>query len=286
MAQKLDVALGASDTLGEGPWWDTTTGELWRVDILDGRAHRWNPTTHETAEWDLGEDVGFVVPARDGQLIAGRRTEVSIIDLSNTEITTLVRTPGSTAARLNDGKADRAGRVWAGTIVDDQTNPQAVFGKIDNGEFVVALGGLLISNGLGWSPDDTTMYVTDSGVKTIWAFDYDIEHGELSNQRVFATDTDCAPDGLTVDAEGGVWSAKWDGARVVRYDEDGSISAVIEASATRLTSCAFGGSELDTLFVTSASVGLDVAEVSTTGAGSVFAIQPGVLGLPERRAVL
>jgi sugar lactone lactonase YvrE len=290
MKTTFDVALRATDRLGEGPWWDAELGELWRVDILAGLAHRWNPLTGAAIVVDVGQDVGFVVPTADGRLLAGRRTDAAVIDINggegNPEGEPVVPTPGSSPARFNDGKTDRSGRVWAGTIVDDQADPQAVFGKIDGAGFTTALTGLLISNGLGWSPDNRTMYVTDSGVQTIWAFDYDLEHGELTNQRVFATDEDCAPDGLTVDAEGGVWSAKWDGARVVRYDPDGTVSAVIEMPASRPTSCAFGGPNLDTLYVTSASVGLDDQEIEDTAAGSVFAAQTGVFGLRETPAVL
>lgn len=286
MTDVFEVALRATDTLGEGPWWDHGRGQLWRVDILGGRAHRWSPDTGQADAWNMGEDVGFVVPTVNGTLVAGRRSDAIVMDLETGAKTQIIQTPGSTSARFNDGKTDRIGRIWAGTIVDDQTNPRAVFGSVDHSGFTEAFDGLLISNGLGWSPDDQTMYVTDSGVQTIWAFDYDLVRGHLSNQRVFATDDDCAPDGLTVDAEGGVWSAKWGGSRVVRYEPDGSVSAVFEAPVSRPTSCAFGGPELDTLYVTSASVGLDDRELAQSPAGSVLAIQPGVCGLPEALAVL
>ncbi len=286
MTKNLEVALPATDTLGEGPWWDVSLGALWRVDILGGLAHSWDPRTGEMAQWNLGQDVGFIIPMADGRLVAGRRRDVVVVDLADGSETTIAQTPGITQARFNDGKTDRSGRVWAGTIVDDQSKPTAVFGHVDKTGFTETFGGLTISNGLGWSPDNSTMYVTDSGARTIWAFDYDLDHGEMSNKRVFATDDDCAPDGLTVDAEGGVWSAKWDGARVVRYEPDGSVSAVIPAPVSRPTSCAFGGPALDTLYVTSASVGLADGEIETTPAGSVLAVQPGVLGLPEAPAVL
>lgn len=286
MATTLEVALQASDRLGEGPWWDAALEALWRVDILQGLAHRWDPVTGAQSRWHLGQDVGFIVPAADGRLVAGRRSDVAIIDLSDGGETSIAPTPGTTSARFNDGKTDRRGRVWAGTIVDDHSNPAAVFGRVDQSGFTETLGGMTISNGLGWSPDNTTMYVTDSGAQTIWAFDFDIGRGEMSNKRAFVIDDDCAPDGLTVDAEGGVWSAKWDGARVVRYEPDGSISAVIDAPVSRPTSCAFGGEGLQTLYVTSASAGLSEAEVAASPAGSVLAVQPGVSGLPESPADL
>lgn len=286
MATTLEVALPAIDTLGEGPWWDVSRGALWRVDILRGLAHLWNPETGEVARWDLGQDVGFIIPTLEGGLVAGRRTDAVVLDLGDQSEVSLAQTPGQDPSRFNDGKTDRSGRVWAGTIVDDQTQPTAVFGRVDRSGFTETLGGLGISNGLGWSPDNATMYVTDSGVQTIWAFDYDLDQGEMSNKRVFATDEDCAPDGLTVDAEGGVWSAKWDGGRIVRYEPNGSVSAVVESPAARPTSCAFGGPGFNTLYVTSASVGLPDEEIGATSAGSVFAVQPGVSGLAESPANL
>ncbi|MGH1493577.1 MAG: SMP-30/gluconolactonase/LRE family protein, partial [Acidimicrobiales bacterium] len=229
MPLTFDVALDARDSLGEGPWWDQRSGELLRVDILQRFIHRWNPATGSTSSLDVGEDVGFAVPTQGGNLIAGLRSGLSIIDNSTIDSATnsvagndagsrelLCPIPGSSPARFNDGKTDRAGRIWAGTIVDDQSEPDAVFGRLHADRFVPVLDGFSISNGLGWSPDSTTMYVTDSGVKTIWAFDFDDETLELTNRRPFVVDTDYTPDGLTVDAEGGVWSAKWDGSRVVR----------------------------------------------------------------------
>ena len=138
-----------------------------------------------------------------------------------------------------------------------------------------------ISNGLGWSPNNDTMYVTDSAIRTIWAFDFDPEVGAPRNRRVFAVDVDQYPDGLTVDAEGGVWSAKWDGSRVVRYDPDGSLSTVIDAPVSRPTSCMFGGPGLATLYVTSSLIGLDPDKLAATPAGCVLAVEPGVAGIPE-----
>lgn len=281
----LEVVVDDGDQLGEGPWWSVREQLLWRVDILGHVVHSWSPESDETARWDLDDVVGFAVPAGDGDSILGLRTGIVRTSLSTGEQRELAPTPGVGAGRFNDGKTDRRGRVWAGTIVDDQSVLNGAFGHLGEDGFIVHLDGMGISNGLGWSPDNETMYVTDSAVRTIWSFDFDIDSAELSNRRIFAVDDDCEPDGLTVDAEGGVWSAKWDGARVVRYDPDGTISQVVEAPVSRPTSCMFGGRDLDTLYVTSASVGLDEEERASTPAGAVLAIQPGVTGVPETRAV-
>lgn len=284
MTTSLEVVLHGEDELGEGPWWSVRDQTLWRVDILGHLVHSWSPETGETARWDLGEDVGFAVPAGPAQVVAGLRRGIVLANLETGDHVELAGLPGTGAGRLNDGKTDRRGRVWAGTIVDDQDIRDGAFGLLKDGGFLTKLDGMGISNGLGWSPNNDTMYVTDSAVRTIWAFDFDAESATLENRRVFAMDSDCAPDGLTVDAEGGIWSAKWGGSKVVRYDPDGSISETVHAPVAQPTSCMFGGRELDTLYVTSARVGLDETERSSTPAGSVLAVQPGVRGLPEVEA--
>jgi len=286
MTSELTVALPAEDELGEGPWWSVADQSLWRVDILSRAVHRWSPATGEQSSWDVGDDVGFAVPAVDGSVVAGLRSGLFRIDLDTGARVRLTDYPASGPGRFNDGKTDRRGRVWAGTIVDDHARPDGCFGRLDDRRFTVVLDGVTISNGLGWSPDNATMYFTDSAAATIWAFDFDAESGAMSNRRVFATDDGCAPDGLTVDAEGGVWSAKWDGARIVRYDADGAVSDVIAAPVSRPTSCMFGGPDLDVLYVTSARAGLSTEECAATPAGAVLAVEPGVRGLGETEAVI
>lgn len=285
MTQTLEVVLTARDVLGEGPWWSVRNQVLWRVDILGHLLHSWSPHSDQIATWDIGDDVGFAVPVDDTHVLVGLRSGIDLLDLETGERTVIAWNPGTGASRFNDGKTDKLGRIWAGTIVDDQSVPDGVFGTLRGDEFAVQLDGIGISNGLGWSPDNSIMYVTDSAVRTIWAFDFDPDTSTLRNRRAFAVDEDCEPDGLTVDAEGGVWSAKWNGGKVVRYDPNGDVSEVLDAPVSRPTSCMFGGKDLDILFVTSASVGLDDAERSATPAGSVLAVQPGVQGLPEVEAI-
>ena len=284
MSSPFEIAINDHDVLGEGPWWSPRDGVLWRVDILGQTLHSWNPVSGASEHWPVGEDLGFAVPTSDGRLVLGLRSGIAIFDPATGEQEPLIQTPGSAQSRFNDGKTDRQGRVWAGTIVDDLTVRNGVFGRLDANDFHIGADDLGISNGLGWSPDNATMYLTDSAIGTIWAYDFDSDTARMTNRRTFAVDNDCEPDGLTVDAEGGVWSAKWDGGRVVRYDADGVISEVVEIPVSRPTSCSFGGPGLDTLFVTSASVGLDEDECASTGAGAVFAMTPGVIGIAETEA--
>lgn len=279
----LEVALSATDELGEGPWWSVADQCLWRVDIPAGLLHRWRPADGESIIHQLPCEIGFAVPTHERMVVVGLRQGVSVFDPVSGSVDVLAHpAPDRPEIRFNDGKTDRAGRLWGGTLTDDEREPTAALYRLsEQGVLTTVIDGIVVSNGLGWSPDGLTMYYTDSGPRTIWAFDFDPVTGTPSDRRVFATDVDHYPDGLTVDAEGGVWSAKWAGGRVVRYDADGSVSAVITAPVSKPTSCMFGGPDLDILYVTSARVGLDAAELAESPAGSVLAIEPGVSGIPE-----
>ncbi len=272
------------DLLGEGPWWDVQTRFLHWVDIEGRRVRR--VRLDGTGEVQLGttSEVGFAVPTVRGSLLAGLRDGLHELDATTGAARLVFPADYDTGShRINDGKTDRRGRVWFGTKHDPETAATSSFYRFDgDGDGVQrVLDGIITSNGLGWSPDDAVMYHTDSLVRTIFAYDFDAERGGLSGRRVFAEDPGtCVPDGLTVDAEGFVWAAKWDGGVVVRYAPDGSVAARLELPVCRPTSCMFVGDRLDTLAVTSAvSPGRDEPL-----AGSVFLIDVGVLGLPERRA--
>ena len=279
----LEVALPATDELGEGPWWSVADQCLWRVDIPARLLHRWRPADGDSTEYQLPSEIGFAVPTHDRTVVVGLRLGIALFDPAGGSVDVLAHpAPDRPEIRFNDGKTDRAGRLWAGTLTDGEREPTAALYRLsDDGALTTVVEGVVVSNGLGWSPDGHTMYYTDSGPRTIWAFDFDPVTGTPSDRRVFATDVDYFPDGLTVDAEGGVWSAKWAGGRVVRYDADGSVSAVITAPVSKPTSCMFGGPDLDILYVTSARVGLDAAELAGSPAGSVLAVEPGVVGIPE-----
>lgn len=277
-----EVGLPCGDLLGEGPWWSVRDQALWRVDIQGKLLHRWEPSTGAEKSWQLGEPIGCFVPCENERYgIAGLKSGIAFIDLETGNVLPLIDPePDWPDNRFNDGKCDRSGRLWAGTM-DDNEAAGAVGGfyRLDrDGSVHPQLSDITTSNGLGWSPDNKTFYYTDSGVRTIWAYDFDAEAAIISNQRVFVTDTDCSPDGLTVDSEGFVWGAKWGGSRVVRYDPDGQIERTIDVPASRVTSVSFGGPELETLYITTARWGTADKEPL---AGHLFHCAPGVQGLAE-----
>lgn len=271
------------DVLGEGPWWDVASGRLLWVDIKGHRIRSARLDGSDATAFATSSEPGFVVPDEDGRFVVGLRDGLWLLDESGAPLRQLM-TPDydTTTNRINDGKTDRAGRVWFGTMEDVEKTPSSAFYRMDRGVVTRRFGGLVTSNGLGWSPDDTVMYHTDSLTRSIYAYDFDAATGSMRNRRVFALDPlDCVPDGLTVDAEGCVWAAKWDGGRLLRYAPDGSVVARVDVPVARPTSCAFVGDRLDVLAVTTAQT----PGAEEPLAGRVLLLDVGVTGIPERRAL-
>ena len=278
---------GANALLGESPTWYGAEGVLYWVDIKRPAVFRFDPTHGQTGHWPMQRPVGCVAPCRSLQrLVFADAYGFGFLDLATGQITRIAdpesRLPGN---RFNDGKVDRAGRLWAGTIDDQCVKPSGSLYRLDsNGSVHHMASGFICSNGLGWSPDNRTMYFTDSMVRTLWAYDFDLGAGALGARRVFArlVDHDGVPDGLTVDSQGFVWVAVWDGWRVIRYAPDGTIDREVRMPVQRPSSCMFGGPDLRTLYVTSACVELGWKALKGGPlAGALFALECSVAGLPE-----
>jgi sugar lactone lactonase YvrE len=201
--------------------------------------------------------------------------------------TTPLADPGEMRAemRFNDGKCDRAGRVWAGTMSMDVAPEMGSLYRLDSDlRLKRVITGATISNGIAWSPDNRTMYFADSGEFIIYAYDFDLASGELANRRVFfAGEREAGrASGITVDKEGGIWCAMWDGWSVLRLAAEGGIDRVVTLPVPRPTSCAFAGDNLDTLVITSARIRLSEESLAEAPlSGSLFAYKPGVSGIPE-----
>ncbi|MFC1996605.1 SMP-30/gluconolactonase/LRE family protein [Chloroflexota bacterium] len=284
---KAKLAYKANDSLGEGPVWVSEEQALYWVDIERPTLQRWNPESGQYQKWVMPSDIGCFALREQGGAVLGLRTGFAYLDFSTGDILPIIDPEADKPyTRFNDGKCDRLGRFWAGTLDEEGPNTRGALYRLDpDGDFQTMKPGIGISNGLGWSPDNRVMYYTDSAKRTIWAYDFDQESGSIGNQRVFAvTPQAYVPDGLTVDTEGFVWSAKWDGWKVVRYAPDGSIDLEVQLPVQRPTSCIFGGPGLNQLYITSASTGLADDELAEQPlAGSVFVLESGVQGLPEPR---
>lgn len=285
---QVDCVLAASALLGESPVWCQADKVLYWVDIKRPAIHRFDPATRSCKTWPMPEDVGCLALRQRGGGIAALRSGLASINFHTGEV---CKFPGPTMetpdVRFNDGRCDRRGRFWVGTVHEKRHVGAAALFRFDpDGQCSKMIGGVTVSNGLAWSPDNLTMYFADSWAHTIFSFDFDLDSGTAHNQRIFAElpHASGVPDGATVDAEGFMWSANFDGGCLTRYAPNGSIDRVIRTPVRRPTSCAFGGEDLSILYVTSASLNLtDKQLLEEPLAGSLFAVDAGVKGLPEPR---
>jgi L-arabinonolactonase len=269
--------------VGEGPVWDDRAGVLWWVDVKGQRLFRFDPASGENRAWPMPERIGFVVPREARGLIGGCKTGFKWIDPDSGAVTPILDPePDRPGNRFNDGKCDRSGRLFAGSMDDAEVACTGTLYRLDPDLSVhVVRQGVHLSNGLDWSPDDRQMYYTDSLRRVIWVYNYDADRGTVANEQVFARIPEDAgvPDGLCVDAEGFVWSAHWGGWRVTRYAPDGRIDRVLETPVPQPSSCTFGGPELATLYVTSAAIGMTAADFAKApDGGGLFAVDVGVRG--------
>jgi len=282
----VGCVLDVKSLLGEGPLWDPQARVLYWVDIKRREIHRFDPASGRDEQWSTPADIGSLAVRAKGGLVVAMKTGFHFFDPGTAKFTPVFdpehQLPGN---RFNDGKPDRQGRFWAGTMDDAERLPSGGLYRLGtNLTCKRAVDGIICSNALSWSPDNRTLYFADSCKHTIWAWDFDADAGEISNRRVFVEVpySEGDPDGATVDAEGGVWVAHWGGWRVARYDPRGRVERVVKMPVEKPTCPMFGGSELDVVYVTSASIQLTPDELKRQPqAGGIFAFEPGVRGLPE-----
>ncbi len=278
------VAVTASRArLGECPVWDAAQRVLYWVDILNHRVHRFDPETGGDRFFDVGDVVGPMAPAGDHRLLIAQRHTLAFLDTRKGSVTPVMtvetEAPGS---RFNDGKCDSRGRFWLGSI-SQEPGAANLYRYDPDGSLQQMESGLTISNGLGWSPDERTFYLTDSAKGCIYAYDFDVNKGAIAHRRVLIdlSDESFEPDGLTVDSEGCIWSAMWDGWCVMRFDPDGQQMMRLPLPVQRPTCPTFGGSSLADLYITTASVGLSQQEIQDCiRSGDLFCISADVTGLP------
>jgi len=258
---------------------------LYWVDIESDCYYRYDPATGELERVDVGLPVGVLAFREKGGLVMATRDGFAMWDPDAQALTPIADPEaGKTHARFNDGGVDPAGRFWAGTLTEDGQATSSLYRLDPDGSVHAWETGVMVSNGIGWSPDRRTMYYTDSPRYTIYAYDFDVPSGSVTNRRVFVTvpKTDGQPDGLTVDSQGFIWSAHWDGYRVTRYDPQGKIERVVQLPVARVTSCVFGGPALSDLYITSAWSRLtDEQRAGQPLAGDLFLLQTEITGRLE-----
>ncbi|MBT2414616.1 SMP-30/gluconolactonase/LRE family protein [Streptomyces sp. ISL-12] len=267
----IDVAVRAEAELGEGPTWDAEAARLIWVDILGCRVHTYDPATGRRTVRTTEQHVGAAKPRAGGGLVLNLRDGIALLDPDGSlRMAHREAVPGR---RANDAAVAPDGSLWAGTMRYDETPGGGTLSRLTaDGTHTTVLDDVAVSNGTGWSPDGRLMYYIDSPTRRVDVFDHD--GGRISGRRTLAVVEDGAgfPDGLTVDADGCVWVALWDGAGVRRYTPDGRLDRVVELPVPRVTACAFGGADLTDLYVTTARTGLTAPHPL---AGSVLVV-PGV----------
>ena len=290
-----ECVFEAKDWLGEGPCWHPAERALYWTDVPSKKIKRWQPASGSHASWAMPEMVTAIAVRGQGGLIVASHTGIDFFDPATGRPTRFVAPEKDKSKnRSNDGKCDRRGRFWYGTMMNNFApdmselpitgNTGGLYRIDPDGSIHTFEQGLGIANTFAWSPDDKTMYFADT-LDAIYVYDFDAASGRVGNRRTFGkldTTQYGVPDGSTIDAEGFLWNARWDGGCLVRWAPDGKVDRVVQMPCRRVTNCIFGGPGLDVLYITTVRYGLsdgDLAEQPL--AGGIFALDPGVKGIPD-----
>ncbi|MGK7935038.1 MAG: SMP-30/gluconolactonase/LRE family protein [Xenococcaceae cyanobacterium] len=286
MVTKLELIVESQALLGECPCWHQEQQLLYWVDGDNQQLHVYQPETKIERTIQLEQLIGCVVPRKSGGVVLALETGFAALDLETEKLTPLANPESHPASnRFNDGKCDPTGRFLAGTMaLKNQTQGVGSLYSLDTNLTVRQLwSNLTVSNGIGWSPNYSTMYLIDSPTKKVFAFDYNLITGNISNRRVAVTipDPDGYPDGMTTDTEGMIWVALWAGYKITRWNPNtGELLQTIPVPAPNVTSCTFGGANMNELYITTARKDMDRAQLDYyPKAGSVFRFKTAVIGL-------
>jgi sugar lactone lactonase YvrE len=285
---EIQCVVDAKAKLGESTCWDLHAKCLWWIDIYSKCLHRYDAITGSSDRFSTPDAPGSLAVRKQGGLVVAMDRGFHFFDVSSNQFTKVGEIdPPTPGLRMNDGKTDRQGRFWAGTVFEpaggQPTRPIAALFKLDiDLSHYKVVDGIVTSNGLAWSPDSRTMYFADSSTPYVWAWNFDPISGEVENRRIFIdlSSINGVCDGATVDAEGGYWLTMPFKGKVARYAPDGKLMRTIELPTSVPTCCEFGGDNLDILYVTTATLTGTPAEVKNEPlAGALLAIDVGVKGI-------
>jgi len=287
MADEVRFIVDIRSGLGEGPVWSELEQALYWLDCVKPAVYRYDPGTGENRQLDLPLDstIGTIAFRRRGGYIMALESGIKVVE-DDGKTVRLVCHPekGRDENRYNDGKPDRSGRLFLGSLNKADRDPTGALYRINvDGSCRELDGPFVCANGMDWSLDNRIFYFVDSGSRNIFAYDYDPATGDLENRRVLATVAaeEGTPDGMCIDTEGFLWVAHWNGWRVSRFDPQGRRERQIRMPVPQPTSLCFGGPDLDRLYITSAAMDLDRPTLEAAPlSGSLFMLEPGVKGLP------
>ena len=286
---KVEVAFQTEALLGEGPSWDNEQKVLYWTDIASNVVHVYDPKKGTNETIHIGQNVGAVVVAENNDLILAAENGFYRYHTRDQKLEKIDDPEEALPQnRFNDGKCDAKGRFWAGTMEKDGNNPTGSLYCLDtNLNVEKKLSNLTISNGFAWNMANDTMYFIDTPTRNIYVFDYELETGEITNRRVAFTFPEELgnPDGMTIDTDNKLWIAGWGNGKLSRWDPvKGELLSTIDIPAKQVTSCAFGGENLDTLYITTARIGLTEQELEEWPlSGSLFRLKTEVSGLAANR---
>ncbi len=283
---KVEHVAAVGNLLGEGPLWHPQEKLLYWVDAFGRMYLTYDPASGRIQRHPVEEFLISLAFRASGGLLLASDSRLAFRGDAEGGLQPVLEAPFEVArVRFNDGRVDPAGRYFVGSMHRAESEPLGALYRLDPDRSLRRLQeGIITSNGLGWSPDCATFYHTDSIRKTIYSYEYDAGGGQIANRRAFVSSQEepGVPDGLAVDAEGCVWSCRWDGGKIARYDPAGRKMLEVPLPVTRPTSCAFGGEGLDTLYVTSARHGLPEGDLREhPQSGDLFCLRAGVSGQVE-----
>ena len=276
---QAELILDARATLGEGPAWDSKSGILYWVDILEMRVYAGTEVLLQ-----MDDFVGCLAPCKNGHLILGKRFSFVDLEPASGRTTDLASLDSELPSnRINDGKCDPMGRFLAGTMDMNEKDPTGSLYSFDGKQVTHLLDGIRISNGLAWSPDTKTFYYIDTPTRQVRSFDYENQSGQISNTRaaIQIPESMGSPDGMTSDTQGNLWVAMWGGAQITRWNPNtGKLLEQIPVPVLQPSSCVFGGRGLNELYVTSARKGLREADLKKYPlSGGLFRIRTKIEGM-------
>ena len=283
MSLQFDLFSDYSCELGEGPFWDSKRSRLHWVDIIGKKIISQNLDGSNIHALEVDGNPGCVVLSDNGKMVVGLDNQISLLDGGGNLLKVLADTKEGSGLRFNDGKCDPSGRFWVGSMDRKEKNKLGSLYSWNSIEGLVNREqGVTVSNGMGWSPDNSLFYYIDSPTREVSVYDFDLSTGSINNKRRFISfsEEDGFPDGMTIDNEGRLWIAFWGGSKIMCVNPDSkAIEELVSFPVSKITSCAFGGEKMDQLFITSAKV--QVNEKDEPMAGKTFVVSLGVKGLPS-----
>ncbi|ANE45819.1 hypothetical protein SY83_05350 [Paenibacillus swuensis] len=287
---QADLLYNGRNELGEGPLWDERTGQIYWIDIKRHEIWSYHLEEGTARNYDVGQSIGSFGIREDGTFVCALRQGFFTMDPADGRLELIAELDSPQPEhRFNDGKCDPTGRFWAGTMPLQDSKPTGTLYRLrEDGAIEPRRDGLVCSNGLCWSEDGATMYFIDSPTRVVSAFRFDPSSGNLSDERVVVRlpEGEGVPDGMTIDREGMLWVAQWDGWKVSRWDpQTGERLAVVHVPAARVTSCIFGSPEFDELFITTAGISQEDSERAAEQplAGGLFRAKVNAQGRPIDR---